>query len=134
IALIGEIWKGAAVDSKNVVMLTLGTGVGGAIMTDGKIQHGSTGMAGEIGHILLQVNDAENSPVCGLGHHGCLEGLIKSAKDLHTLSLYLGIGLANIVDMLNPQKIIIGGGMIMQGDFLPEAINIMKEKGVKPAV
>lgn len=134
IALKGEVWKGAAIDSKNVVMLTLGTGVGGAIMIDGKLQKGSSGMGGEIGHIILQVNDAPDLPVCGLGHHGCLEGFIKSAEDIHQVGLYLGIGLANIVDMLNPQKIIIGGGMIMQGDFLPEAIQTMKEKGVKPAV
>jgi len=46
----------------------------------------------------------------------------------------LGFGLANIVDIFNPQKIIIGGGMVMQGDFLPEAIKVMKERGMKPAV
>jgi glucokinase len=135
IALRGEVWKGAGMDSKNVVMLTLGTGVGGAIMIDGKLQHGTSGMAGEIGHMLLQVNDDDTTlPVCGLGHRGCLEGFIKNSKDLEHLSQYLGLGLANIVDILNPQKIIIGGGMIMQGDFLPEAIRVMKEKGVKPPV
>ena len=134
IALVGEVWKGAATDSKNVVMLSLGTGIGGAIIIDGKLIHGSSGWAGEMGHMILQVKNGQELPVCGFGHPGCFEAFVKNAKDLEELGYYVGIGLVNVVDFLNPEKIIIGGGMILQGDFLPQAIKTMKEKGVKPAV
>ncbi len=131
VALLGEVWKGTAVGAQNVIMLTLGTGVGGAIMVNGEIDKGESGKAGEIGHIII---DSESSKVCGLGHNGCLEALINSIKDLDEFGEYLGIGLANIVDIFNPEKIIIGGGKIASGDFLSKAIEIMKNKGMKPAV
>lgn len=130
-ALLGEKWQGAAVGLNNVVMLTLGSGVGGAIMIGGEIDRGESGKAGEIGHIYLEVGSL---PVCGLGHKGCLEALINSAQNVEELGIYLGYGLANIVDIFNPQKIIIGGGKIKMGDFIPKAVAVMKEKGMKPAV
>lgn len=133
-ALRGEAWLGAAADSLDVVMLSLGTGVGGAVLMNGQLQRGSEGAAGEIGHMFIEVKDCDSVPRCGLGHRGCLESFIQSAHDLPEVSQYLGIALANIVDILNPEKIVIGGGMILQGDFLPEAVKIMKEKGVKPPV
>lgn len=131
LALLGEVWQGGAVGAKEVVMLTLGSGVGGAIMTGGEIDRGSSGRAGEIGHMIIQM---QNPPKCGLGHQGCLEAWINSAKDLDQLGTYLGYGLANIVDIFNPQKILIGGGKLNLGDFLPKAIAVMIEKGMKPAV
>lgn len=70
VAALGEMWQGAGKGAKNVVMVTLGTGVGGGVIVDGKIVAGSTGAGGEIGHI--PVND-EETDVCGCGKKGCLE-------------------------------------------------------------
>ena len=70
VAALGEMWKGGAAGYKNVVMVTLGTGVGGGIIIGGKILTGSNGAGGEIGH--LHVDD--NIPgQCGCGNKGCLE-------------------------------------------------------------
>ena len=68
-AALGEKWLGAARDFTDMAMLTLGTGVGGGLVLDGKIWHGMTGMAGEFGHITVE---PEGHP-CGCGNRGCLE-------------------------------------------------------------
>lgn len=134
-ALLGEAWQGAAVGRQNVVMLTLGSGVGGAIMVEGRLDRGTSGRAGEIGHIFMQVSDQnDNLPRCGLGHKGCLEALVNSARSMDELSTYLGYGLVNIANIFNPEMIIIGGGKISMGDFLPKAVEIMKSKGVSSVV
>ncbi|MCR5735630.1 MAG: ROK family glucokinase [Lachnospiraceae bacterium] len=70
VAALGEMWKGGGKGYKNVVLVTLGTGVGGGIITDGNIITGSTGAGGEIGHI--HVEDDEDD-CCGCGNKGCLE-------------------------------------------------------------
>lgn len=70
VAALGEMWKGGGQGYKSIVMVTLGTGVGGGIIVDGEILTGAKGAAGEIGHI--HVDDAE-SEVCGCGNKGCLE-------------------------------------------------------------
>lgn len=83
VAALGEAWQGGGKGYKNVVMVTLGTGVGGGIILDGKILAGTNGAAGEIGHI--HVND-EETDVCGCGNKGCLEqytsatGIVRMAK------------------------------------------------------
>lgn len=69
-AALGEIWMGAASDCKSAVMITLGTGVGGGIIVDGKIIDGSHGYGGEIGHMTV---DPEDDRVCNCGKTGCLE-------------------------------------------------------------
>lgn len=69
-AALGEIWMGAASDCKSAVMITLGTGVGGGIIVDGKIIDGSRGYGGEIGHMTV---DPEDDRVCNCGKTGCLE-------------------------------------------------------------
>lgn len=142
LALLGESWIGAAKDFKDVVMLTLGSGVGGAIMIDGKIDRGQTGKAGEIGHMYIEIQNStrqpadktQNLPRCGLGHEGCLEAMVNGANDLDEMATYLGYGLANIVDILSPELIIIGGGKLKMGDFLPKAIEVMQERSIKPSV
>lgn len=68
-AAIGETWLGAAKGMKDVCMLTLGTGLGGGIVLDGKVWHGMRGMAGELGHITYD----PNGPRCGCGNRGCIE-------------------------------------------------------------
>lgn len=70
VAALGEMWKGAGEGHKNVVMITLGTGVGGGIVIDGKIVSGRFGAAGEIGHIQVE---KEEKRFCGCGKHGHLE-------------------------------------------------------------
>ena len=83
VAALGEMWQGGGKGRKNVVMVTLGTGVGGGVITDGKVVTGSKGAGGEIGHII--VNDKETDP-CGCGQRGCLEqyasatGIVRMAK------------------------------------------------------
>ena len=69
VAALGEMWKGAAAGHKSGVMVTLGTGVGGGIIIDGKIITGANGAGGEIGHI--HVEDAVDWN-CGCGNQGCL--------------------------------------------------------------
>jgi len=70
VAALGEIWQGGGKGYKNAVMVTLGTGVGGGIVIDGKIISGSNGAGGEIGHIKVSDNETE---CCGCGNKGCLE-------------------------------------------------------------
>lgn len=83
VAALGEMWQGGGQGHENVVMVTLGTGVGGGIIIGGKIVSGSHGAGGEIGHIKMK--DQEND-ACGCGGHGCLEqyasatGIVRMAK------------------------------------------------------
>lgn len=84
VAALGEVWQGGARGYKDVVMVTLGTGVGGGIVMEGSILPGSVGAAGEIGH--FHVNDDEKE-ACNCGNHGCLEqyvsatGVVRLAKE-----------------------------------------------------
>ena len=85
VAALGEMWKGAAAGHKSGVMVTLGTGVGGGIIIDGKIITGANGAGGEIGHI--HVEDAVDWN-CGCGNQGCLEQLA-SANGMVTLAKWM---------------------------------------------
>lgn len=83
VAALGEVWKGGGKGYKNMVMITLGTGVGGGIILDGRILVGAKGIAGEIGHLTV---DEEETEVCGCTRKGCLEqyasatGIVRLAK------------------------------------------------------
>lgn len=83
VAALGEMWQGGGKGHQNVIMVTLGTGVGGGIIVDGKIIAGSHGAGGELGHIHM--NDDETD-TCGCGNKGCLEqyasatGIVRMAK------------------------------------------------------
>lgn len=83
VAALGEMWKGGGKGNKNMVMVTLGTGVGGGIIIDGKILAGVNGAGGEIGHIVI---NPEEKKRCGCGKTGCLEqyasatGIVRLAK------------------------------------------------------
>lgn len=70
VAALGEMWRGGGVGYKNLIMVTLGTGVGGGIIVDSKVVAGSHGAGGEIGHV--HVEDSITTP-CGCGNYGCLE-------------------------------------------------------------
>lgn len=83
VAALGEMWQGGGKGHRNVVMVTLGTGVGGGIIIDGKIVAGSHGAGGEIGHMMVDETEEET---CGCGKKGCLEqyasatGIVRLAK------------------------------------------------------
>lgn len=85
VAALGEMWQGGGKGHSNVVMITLGTGVGGGIIIDGKIVAGSHGAGGEIGHIMMEENETD---ACGCGKKGCLEqyasatGIVRMTKKL----------------------------------------------------
>ncbi len=70
VAALGEMWKGGGQGYRNLVLVTLGTGVGGGIIINGEILSGASGAGGEIGHIHIQ---DEEEDACGCGNHGCLE-------------------------------------------------------------
>lgn len=83
VAALGEMWQGGGKGYKNVVMITLGTGVGGGIIVDGHIVTGSNGAGGEIGHTFVEEDEEE---ICGCGKRGCLEqyasatGIVRLAR------------------------------------------------------
>ena len=146
-ALIAETTSGAAKNKKHVVMLTLGTGVGGAIMIDGKPYLGAFNKAGHIGHMVI--NDERDRDVTGMP--GSLEECIgnctveKRSKGKFTsthelLTAYhkgdgfageiwlksvkqLAIGIASITNILSPERIVLGGGIAEAGDVLFEPLN-----------
>ncbi len=153
-AALGEYVAGAGKGMKNMMMITLGTGVGGGIIIDGRILEGANGGAGEIGHI--PVNPQEQD-ICGCGKKGCLEqyasatGIVRVAEKLRKengntalpagctakqvfdyakegdelamqaveeLGRYLGLALASCACVMNPEGIVIGGGVSRAGKIL----------------
>jgi glucokinase len=86
-AALGETWMGAGKDVDSLVLLTLGTGVGGGIIHEGRVMHGYVGMAGEIGHIMV----VPNGNPCGCGNHGCLEKHA-SATAVEGMAYMMGLG------------------------------------------
>ncbi|MHC4223385.1 MAG: ROK family protein [Planctomycetota bacterium] len=139
-ALLGEAWQGALQGIRSAVLLTLGTGVGGAVMVEGTLWIGSTGCAGEIGHTSIR----PDGPRCLCGGRGCLElyasatGVAKTAgtKDSQEAARLartgepqargafekageaLGIALANVANILNPEAVCLGGGLAGSFDLL----------------
>ena len=148
-AAIGEMWRGAGQGYKTLICVTLGTGVGGGIILDGKLWRGVDGSAAEIGHIGV---DPFAGVPCMCGSRGCLEvyasataivrmtrearprypnSLLHNVEDLTSekvyqagregdelaievfrrMGVYLGIGLASLINILNPEIIVIGGGL-----------------------
>ena len=85
VAALGEIWMGAAKGCRSAVMVTLGTGVGGGVIVNGKVIDGTHGAGGEIGHLTV---DRHETAACGCGKHGCLEqyasatGIVRVANDI----------------------------------------------------
>lgn len=83
VAALGEMWQGGGKGYSNVVLITLGTGVGGGVIVDGKIVSGNKGAGGEIGHIIVNENETD---CCGCGQKGCLEqyasatGIVRMAE------------------------------------------------------
>jgi glucokinase len=146
-ALLGEVWQGAAKGLRNAVMLTLGTGVGGAIYADGRLLKGHIGRAGHLGHISL---DADGTPdivgtpgsledaigECSLQHRGAgnfsstrelVEAFKRgdeSAKIIWLRSINkLACAIVSITNAVDPEVVIIGGGIAQAGPALFEPLN-----------
>jgi glucokinase len=141
-ALLGEVWRGAARGHENVLMLTLGTGVGGAAMVDGRLLRGHLGRAGHMGHISLNPDGAPDI----VGTPGSLEDAIgdctvatrsggrftttralvqaveggdSAAREVWLRSIRaLAAGLVSLINVLDPRIILIGGGLAEAGDAL----------------
>ena len=160
VAALGEMWKGGGEGTKNLIMATLGTGVGGGIIIDGKIITGFHGAGGEIGHACVEPTETET---CNCGNKGCLEqmasatGIVRLAKrilDENTevtvlkkdrisaksvfdaykagdkvaarivdkFAGYLGNALAIFSCVVDPEIIVIGGGVSKAGQPLIDAV------------
>ncbi len=159
-AAVGESWLGASKDFQNSILVTLGTGVGGGIIIDGKVLRGVDGTAGEIGHICVEPFGVP----CGCGSRGCLEqyasatAIVRFTRELESFypnsdlpaksrlsaleiyeagkkgdelalevfrqqGFYLGIALAGLINILNPEVIVIGGGAAAGWDlFIPPTV------------
>ncbi|HEX8523432.1 MAG TPA: ROK family protein [Tepidisphaeraceae bacterium] len=141
-ALLGEVWKGAAQDQANVIMLTLGTGVGGAAMVDGRLLRGHLGRAGHLGHICLDMQgpaDIVNTPGSleyFVGNYSLRErqacpfastlelarayeaGNPQAHKHWSNLIRALACGIASLINVLDPESVVIGGGIATAGKTL----------------
>jgi glucokinase len=149
-AALGEKWVGAGKDVNDLVLLTLGTGIGGGIIAGGRILHGSLGMAGEIGHLTI----SPNGNPCGCGNNGCLEkhasataiaamgrlvnlGEGLTARDVYQLAVEgsdracavfrtmgeaLGIALASLVNIFNFPLYLLSGGPLPAWEFFAPAM------------
>ncbi len=149
-AALGEYWQGAGKGATSLFLFTLGTGMGGALVIEGRLWEGSAGIAGEIGHTVVDID----GPRCACGRRGCLEALVSATaiireyrkhgpghKDITGVTAKwvfqqakagdrlaarvvadaaraLGIGIANVYLLLNPEMILIGGGVARAGTML----------------
>lgn len=135
---------GAGRGHKDVACVTLGTGVGGGLMIDGKLHEGAYGVAGELGHQTV----LPDGPLCGCGNRGCVEALVRAdvltsnagrstassvfdgAREgdnrcvaaVAQMAEFLGIGLANVVTLFGPDCIVVGGGIAEAGDLVLDPI------------
>ena len=122
-AALGEMWKGAAKGRENVVVMTIGTGVGGGIIVDSKILLGSKGFAGEIGHIPVNVNGEE----CSCGNTGCIEhygstsALVRNIKNAVISGEIIGINEDEIDGRLIFKQVSAGNKVVIK--YVDEWIN-----------
>jgi glucokinase len=171
-AALGESWLGAARDVDSMCMITLGTGVGGGLVLRGRVWHGMTGMAGELGHINVE----PEGPPCGCGSRGCLEqfasakavermareamergkapGLARVAAEnpefnarlvyqmavqgdgpaqeiFHRVGWALGIVMAGLVNLLNLNMYVVGGGVASAWEaFAPSLLAEVRQRSM----
>jgi glucokinase len=137
---LAELRLGAARGASSMVGLTLGTGVGGVIALDGRVYQGRDGTGGELGHQTID----PDGPPCGCGNRGCLEAFVRADRlaeacgaptaeaaveraragdpaaiaGLEAVGRYLGIGIGNMITLVCPDRVVIGGGMAAAGDLL----------------
>ncbi|MFP6596598.1 MAG: ROK family protein [Candidatus Hydrogenedentota bacterium] len=164
-ACYGEFWMGAGRGTETMCLLTLGTGVGGGVVTFGKLLRGLDGTAGEIGHMKVQ---GDGGRLCGCGAKGCLEsygsvpGMVLTAREglesgetsslgelcggdydaltgkmisdaaeagdgfahevIEVTAGWLGVGISSLINVFNPEKVVLCGGMIAAGERLFEPL------------
>jgi glucokinase len=176
-AVLGEWWMGAARGTKNAIGITIGTGIGGGIIVDGKLYHGASDCAGEIGHTTIDTEGRR----CKCGNYGCLEAyasgpnialraveelkagavsrladyvggdlrqvtaqtVYQAAHDGDDLALevvndtakFLGVGIANLLNVFNPEVVVVCGGVTLAGDRLFDPLRReVARRAFKPAV
>jgi glucokinase len=177
-ATVGEWWQGAARGGTNVIGMTIGTGIGGGLILDGKLFHGSSDVAGEIGHTTIDLNGRH----CKCGNYGCLEAyasgpaiatrarevlvreetasLLPSLVDgkldavtaetvynaakqgdavaseiVRDTARYLGAGIANLLNIINADVVVVAGGVTQAGDALFTPLRAeVRRRAFRPAV
>lgn len=176
-ATLGEWWQGAARGARNVVGLTIGTGIGGGLILNGRLYHGSSDVAGELGHTSIDSTGRR----CKCGNYGCLEAyasgpaiadrareaigggeasILASLVDhqleritaqtvydaaqlgdamarevVRDTARFLGAGVANLLNIFNPDVVVIAGGVTQAGDALFEPLRAeVKRRAFRPAV
>lgn len=169
VAALGESWKGGAAGCSNMVLLTLGTGVGGGVVLGGQIVTGAHGIGGEVGHLPVRMDETE---ACNCGNRGCLEqvasatGIVRearrmlvrteqpsalreirnlTAKDvldaakagdplagevMETVAHYLGLAMAYISYVVDPEVFVIGGGVSRAGEYLLDILRPAYEQRI----
>lgn len=141
---LAELRLGAGRGARSMVGFTLGTGVGGVVAVDGRVHLGHDGTAGELGHQTID----PDGPSCNCGNRGCLEafaradriaaacgtataeeaviraraGDARAVEGLSQVARYLGIGIANMITVVTPDKVVIGGGVAAAADLLLDPI------------
>jgi glucokinase len=176
-AVLGEWWVGAARGARNAIGITIGTGIGGGLVLDGKLYHGASDVAGEIGHTTIDTEGRR----CKCGNYGCLEAyasgpniamraveeieagavsrlptlvggdlskitaqtVYQAAQDGDDLALevvndtakFLGVGIGNLLNVFNPEVVVVCGGVTAAGDhlFVPLRREVAR-RAFKPAV
>jgi glucokinase len=176
-AVLGEWWVGAARGARTAIGITIGTGIGGGLILDGKLFHGASDVAGEIGHTTIDTEGRR----CKCGNYGCLEAyasgpnialraveeieagavsrlpslvggdlskvtaqtVYQAAADGDDLALevvndtakFLGVGIGNLLNVFNPEVVVVCGGVTLAGDhlFVPLRREVAR-RAFKPAV
>ena len=176
-ATFGEYWRGAAVGVRNLIGMTLGTGIGGGIVFDGQLYHGASDVAGEVGHTTIDSTGRR----CNCGNYGCLEAyasgpaIAERAREalegkeesilsemvggdvsritaqtvyeaskredavarqvVRDTARFLGAGISNLINIFNPDMVVIAGGVTQAGDALFEPLRAeVRRRAFKPAV
>jgi glucokinase len=176
-AMLAEWRYGAAKGARNAVLLTLGTGIGGGLVVEGRLVHGAAGAAAEIGHMVIDINGPPCPGRCP--NHGCLESLasgiaigregLRVARDapesalgrallagreitgalvtelahdgdaaardvLALIGERLGIGITSLVNIFDPEVVVVGGGVIAAGDLLlAPARDVVARRALEPS-
>jgi glucokinase len=176
-AVLGEWWVGAARGARHAIGITIGTGIGGGLIIDGRLYHGASDVAGEIGHTTIDTEGRR----CKCGNYGCLEAyasgpnialraveeleagaesrlralvdgdlgkvtaqtVYQAAADGDELALevvndtakFLGVGIGNLLNVFNPEVVVVCGGVTLAGDHLFEPLRReVARRAFKPAV
>ncbi|KKK38691.1 ROK family transcriptional regulator [Mesobacillus campisalis] len=159
---LGESWFGGHGEADSMVAVNIGRGVGAGVVMNGKLYHGAQGIAGEFGHMTIDLNGS----ICECGNPGCLqtfvsgasiaerarsrmgegapstgqevyelaqEGHAASIKLLQETGRIIGIGLINLVHLINPRKIVLGGGVMKSEAFLmPAILETIRQRALTP--